>query len=80
MGPLITAAHRETVERYVALGLEEGGRLLCGGERPVGDGREPGTYFQPTILEGLTNDARICQEESSGRCWRQCRSTTKQRC
>ena len=66
MGPLITAAHRETVERYVALGLEEGGRLLCGGERPVGDGREAGTYFQPTILEGLTNDARICQEEIFG--------------
>jgi len=66
MGPLITQAHRETVERYVALGLEEGGRLLCGGERPVGDGREQGTYFQPTILEGLTNDARICQEEIFG--------------
>ncbi|WP_187512545.1 aldehyde dehydrogenase family protein, partial [Pantoea agglomerans] len=42
MGPLITAKHRESVERYVALGLEEGGRLLCGGERPSGDGREHG--------------------------------------
>jgi betaine-aldehyde dehydrogenase len=63
---LITPAHRESVERYVALGLEEGGRLLCGGERPVGDGREQGNFYQPTILEGLSNSARICQEEIFG--------------
>ncbi|WP_277188938.1 aldehyde dehydrogenase [Caballeronia sp. BR00000012568055] len=62
MGPLITAKHRESVERYVALGLEEGGRLLCGGERPAGDG----FFYQPTILEGLSNRARICQEEIFG--------------
>lgn len=66
MGPLITAKHRESVERYVAIGLEEGGRLLCGGERPVGDDREQGFFYQPTILEGLANSARICQEEIFG--------------
>ncbi|WP_118185329.1 aldehyde dehydrogenase [Paraburkholderia phosphatilytica] len=66
MGPLISSQHRETVERYVALGLEEGGRLVCGGERPVGDNREQGFFYQPTILEGLTNSARICQEEIFG--------------
>ncbi|HEM7892057.1 MULTISPECIES: aldehyde dehydrogenase [Burkholderia] len=66
MGPLITAKHRESVERYVALGLEEGGRLLCGGERPSGDGRENGFFYQPTILDGLPNSARICQEEIFG--------------
>ena len=66
MGPLISAKHRESVERYVALGLEEGGRLLCGGERPVGEGREKGFFYQPTILEGLPNSARICQEEIFG--------------
>ena len=65
MGPLITAKHRESVERYVALGLE-GGRLLCGGERPAGDEREDGFFYQPTILEGLPNSARICQEEIFG--------------
>jgi betaine-aldehyde dehydrogenase len=66
MGPLITGKHRESIERYVALGLEEGGRLLCGGERPVGEGREQGFFYQPTILEGLANGARICQEEIFG--------------
>ncbi|SAL77331.1 betaine-aldehyde dehydrogenase [Caballeronia choica] len=66
MGPLITGQHRESVERYVALGVQEGGKLLCGGERPSGDNREQGFFYLPTILEGLTNDARICQEEIFG--------------
>jgi betaine-aldehyde dehydrogenase len=66
MGPLITGQHRDSVERYVALGLEEGGKLLCGGERPFGDGREQGFFYLPTILDGLTNEARICQEEIFG--------------
>ncbi|MFM0324462.1 aldehyde dehydrogenase [Caballeronia glebae] len=66
MGPLITWQHRESIERYVALGLEDGGTLLCGGERPTGDGREKGFFYLPTIIEGLTNDARMCQEEIFG--------------
>jgi betaine-aldehyde dehydrogenase len=66
MGPLITGQHRESIERFVALGLEEGGALLCGGERPTGDGREKGFFYLPTIIEGLSNDARMCQEEIFG--------------
>ena len=66
MGPLVSAAHRESVERYVARGLADGGRLLSGGERPTGDGRERGCYYTPTIIEGLTNDRAICQEEIFG--------------
>lgn len=66
MGPLVTGQHRESIERYVALGLAEGGRLLTGGERPNGEGRENGFFYSPTIIEGLGNDATICQEEIFG--------------
>ncbi len=66
LGPLVSPAHRESVERYVARGLADGGRLLTGGERPTGDGRERGCYYLPTILEGLRNDQAICQEEIFG--------------
>ena len=66
MGPLISNAHRESVERYVALGLSEGGRLLTGGERPAGPAYDRGSFYAPTIFEGLDNDARICQEEIFG--------------
>ncbi|WP_225772295.1 aldehyde dehydrogenase [Pseudomonas sp. Marseille-Q5115] len=66
MGPLISAAHRESVERYVALGLSEGGRLRLGGQRLTGDEYDKGFYYPPTILEGLSNDQRVCQEEIFG--------------
>ncbi|WP_323121188.1 aldehyde dehydrogenase [Burkholderia alba] len=66
MGPLISGAHRESIERYVALGRDEGGRVLCGGERPVGEDRERGFFYLPTILDGLHNHARICREEIFG--------------
>ncbi|MFK0314236.1 aldehyde dehydrogenase [Pseudomonas sp. NPDC090233] len=62
MGPLISAAHRESVERYVALGLAEGGRLRLGGKRPSGEGY----FYPPTILEGLGNHQQVCQEEIFG--------------
>src|SRR5690606_31799861 len=66
LGPLITPAHRASVERYVAQGLEEGGQLLCGGARPEGPEYAQGNYYLPTIFEGLSNTARTCQEEIFG--------------
>src|SRR5690606_20428364 len=66
MGPLISAGHRDSVERYVALGLAEGGRLLLGGKRPSGSVYDQGYYYPPTILEGLNNSQQVCQEEIFG--------------
>lgn len=66
MGPLVNLGHRASVERYVALGLEEGGRLLVGGQRPEGAAFEAGSYYLPTVIEGLPNHARMCQEEIFG--------------
>lgn len=66
MGPLVTAQHRESIERYVQLGRDEGGRVLAGGERPRGGIYDAGWFYQPTILDGLSNRARICQEEIFG--------------
>ena len=59
MGPLISERHRESVERYVDLGLSEGGRLLAGGRRPQGQQYERGWFYTPTIIDGLGNDARL---------------------
>jgi betaine-aldehyde dehydrogenase len=63
MGPLISQSHRESVERYVAIALEEGGKLLCGGKRPS---ENQGYYYEPTIFEGLPNTSRTCREEIFG--------------
>ena len=66
MGPLVSQAHRATVERYVQLGLDEGGRLLCGGKRPTGGYYDHGSYYLPTVFEGLDNQTRLCREEVFG--------------
>jgi acyl-CoA reductase-like NAD-dependent aldehyde dehydrogenase len=66
MGPLVSGAHRESVERYVALGLAEGGQLLTGGARLAGSLHERGYYYPPTVIEGLPNGARMVQEEIFG--------------
>jgi betaine-aldehyde dehydrogenase len=66
MGPLITAKHREGIERYVELGVSEGGRIRTGGVRPQGAGYDSGYFYRPTIIEGLDNHARTSQEEIFG--------------
>ncbi|HSV51126.1 MAG TPA: aldehyde dehydrogenase [Burkholderiaceae bacterium] len=66
MGPLITARHRESIERYVELGLSEGARVRTGGQRPQGALYERGYYYTPTILEGVKNSDQICQQEIFG--------------
>jgi acyl-CoA reductase-like NAD-dependent aldehyde dehydrogenase len=66
MGPLVSGAHRDSVERYVALGLSEGGQLLTGGARLAGSLYERGYYYPPTVIEGLPNGARMVQEEIFG--------------
>lgn len=66
MGPLITDRHRDSIESFVAMGVEEGGQLRTGGVRPSVPGLENGYFYTPTIIEGLDNRARICQEEIFG--------------
>jgi betaine-aldehyde dehydrogenase len=66
MGPLITAAHRASIERHVQAALDDGGSLLCGGRRPAGGLYERGWFYEPTIVEGLDNRSRLAQEEVFG--------------
>jgi betaine-aldehyde dehydrogenase len=66
VGPLVHARHRDSVESYVELARSEGARVLCGGERPAGPDYDAGAYYLPTILDGLGNDSRTCQEEIFG--------------
>jgi acyl-CoA reductase-like NAD-dependent aldehyde dehydrogenase len=55
MGPLISAAHRETVASFVD------GETLFRGETPAG----PGFWFPCTLVEA-TNDDRVAREEVFG--------------
>lgn len=64
MGPLISAAQRDRVERYVAKGLAEGCVLACGGKRPLH--LDKGYFYEPTLLTEGRNDMRIAREEIFG--------------
>lgn len=68
-GPLISAAHREKVAAYVAAGISEGAVLRCGGSAPD-DAEHPeladGFYFLPTVLDGVTSEMSVAQDESFG--------------
>lgn len=66
MGPLVSARQRETVERYVAIGLAEGATLAAGGRRPPGAAFEHGYYYLPTVFTDVRNDMRVAQEEIFG--------------
>jgi len=66
MGPLVSQSHRASVEKYVQLGIDEGAKVLFGGARPQGATFDKGSYYLPTIMEGLPNSARMCQEEIFG--------------
>lgn len=66
MGPLVSAAHRQKVEQYIKIGLEEGATLLCGGKRPEGERFEKGNFVEPTIFDNVAPHMRIAREEIFG--------------
>ena len=66
MGPLITAEHLKTVDNYVRVAESEGGKVLCGGSPLTGPIYDAGNFYPPTIIAGLSNSSRACQEEIFG--------------
>jgi aldehyde dehydrogenase (NAD+) len=65
IGPLVAERQQERVEKYIALGQEEGARVVVGGNgRP--EGIEKGWYVQPTVFADVRNEMRIAQEEIFG--------------
>ncbi|MCX5534600.1 aldehyde dehydrogenase [Streptomyces sp. NBC_00006] len=66
VGPLVHQKHRDSVAAYVDLARSEGAEVLCGGAAPEGPAYENGTYYLPTVLAGLPNNSRTCQEEIFG--------------
>ncbi len=63
MGPVINNSQLQKVAKYVAIGKEEGARLVLGGKpvKPL-----PGYFFEPTIFTDVSPDMRIAQEEIFG--------------
>ncbi|HWL99174.1 MAG TPA: aldehyde dehydrogenase family protein, partial [Nocardioidaceae bacterium] len=65
-GPLVSAAHRDKVEAYVADGVAAGAVLRCGGRRPDDPALKSGFYYPPTVLDGCDTTMSVVHEESFG--------------
>lgn len=65
LGPVISKAQFERVQRYIKIGIEEGATLVAGGPGKP-EGFEKGYYVKPTIFTNVSNDMTIAQEEIFG--------------
>jgi succinate-semialdehyde dehydrogenase/glutarate-semialdehyde dehydrogenase len=61
-GPLIDMAALEKVKAHVADAVEKGAQVLIGGRRHA----LGGTFFEPTVMTGITQDMRVMREETFG--------------
>jgi betaine-aldehyde dehydrogenase len=66
MGAIVSKAQLDKVERYIALGRDEGATLACGGERPRDPALANGWFMPPTVFVDVTQAMRIAREEIFG--------------
>ncbi len=66
VGALISADHMNKVLGYVAAGVAEGARLLCGGTRPADGSLASGNFVVPAVFAECTDNMSIVREEIFG--------------
>jgi malonate-semialdehyde dehydrogenase (acetylating)/methylmalonate-semialdehyde dehydrogenase len=66
IGPVISAQAKERIERYIAEAEVAGAKVLVDGRKTKVAGKESGYYLGPTIIDYVTPDMRIAQEEVFG--------------
>ncbi|MEA3131031.1 MAG: aldehyde dehydrogenase, partial [Paraburkholderia sp.] len=65
IGPMVSRKQWERVQRYIRIGIDEGARLIAGGEgRP--EGLERGWFVRPTVFSGVNTVMTIAREEIFG--------------
>jgi aldehyde dehydrogenase (NAD+) len=64
LGPLVSAAQRDRVRRYIAQGLSEGASLVTGGLDAAVPGQ--GHFVAPTVLAHVDPKSTVAQEEIFG--------------
>ncbi|MCP1356559.1 aldehyde dehydrogenase family protein [Aneurinibacillus migulanus] len=66
IGPIVSARQLDRVMEYVQIGVEEGARLLTGGNRVTKDSFDNGYFIEPAVFADVKNTMRIAQEEIFG--------------
>jgi len=66
MGPLHSESQRDEIESQVQDAVDRGARVIAGGRRPRGEDFDSGYFYEPTLLDGVPEDARVATEEVFG--------------
>lgn len=66
MGPIANVPQLRRVEEMVAAARADGARVVSGGGRATVPAFSEGLFYDPTIVEGVGNDAAIAQDEVFG--------------
>ncbi|WP_417666383.1 betaine-aldehyde dehydrogenase [Roseibium sp.] len=66
IGPLVSKSQFEKVLGYMALGTQEGARLVCGGDKADVASMPEGFFVQPTVFADVKDKMRIAREEIFG--------------
>jgi alpha-ketoglutaric semialdehyde dehydrogenase len=66
VGPQVSQSQIETSKKYVEIAVAEGAKLLAGGHPLTHGEYAKGTFFEPTVLGGVTPTMRIAREEVFG--------------
>jgi len=65
-GPVVSAAHRQRIERHIAMGIAEGAELVVDGRGLIVPGLEHGFFLGPTLFDHVRAGMRSYQEEIFG--------------
>jgi betaine-aldehyde dehydrogenase len=66
MGSLVSRAQLDKVLAYIAIGIEDGGRLVCGGKQPDDAALKDGFFCEATVFADMQPHMRLAQEEVFG--------------
>ncbi len=64
MGALVNQAQYQRVQKHIAVGLQAGAQLLCGGSRP--EALPCGYFISPTVFTEVPLDSALWREEIFG--------------
>ncbi len=66
VGPLISNAHRDSVNGFVERAVKEGGKLITGGKPMTGPEHNNGSFYEPTIIAGVRANMELACKEVFG--------------
>tara|TARA_A100001011_G_C14321313_1_gene850820 strand:- start:9513 stop:11000 length:1488 start_codon:yes stop_codon:yes gene_type:complete len=66
MGPVISREHKEKIENYISIGVDEGATLIEDGRNYNIQGYENGFFLGPTLFDNVSKEMKIYKEEIFG--------------